>query len=102
VNNRCDPLAALLEFPLERIAYCHIAGGAVLDGLYQDTHQEPVPREVLELAAELVSITGPLPLMLERDGNFPPEPVFFAELDAIADAAGLPRVTPVAGARCIH
>lgn len=99
VNNGRDPLAALLEFPLERIAYCHIAGGAVLDGIYQDTHQEPVPREVLELAGELVRVAGPLPLMLERDGNFPPEPVFLAELDAIADAAGMPRVTPVAGAR---
>ena len=98
VNCGFDPLAALLEFPLERIAYCHIAGGAVLDGLYQDTHQEPVPREVLELAAELVRVTGPLPLMLERDGKFPPEPVFFAELDAIADAAGIPRVTPVTAA----
>jgi uncharacterized protein (UPF0276 family) len=71
----------------------------VLDGLYQDTHQEPVPREVLELAAELVRVTGPLPVMLERDGNFPPEQVFFSELDAIADAAGMPRVTPVAEAR---
>ena len=99
VNNGREPLAALLEFPLERIAYCHIAGGQVLDGLYQDTHQEPVPVEVLDLAAELVRVAGPLPLMLERDGNFPPEPAFFAELDSIADAAGLPRVTPGAAAR---
>ena len=99
VNNGRDPLATLLEFPLERIAYCHIAGGVVLDGLYQDTHQAPVPAEVLELAGELLRVAGPLPLMLERDGNFPPEPVFFAELDAIADAAGMPRVTPGAPAR---
>ena len=97
LNNGRDPLTALREFPLERIAYCHIAGGLLLDGLYQDTHQEPVPPEVLDLAAELLRVSGPLPLMLERDGNFPPEPVFFAELDAIADAAGLPRVTPAAG-----
>lgn len=99
VNNGRDPLAALLEFPLERIAYCHIAGGQVLDGLYQDTHQEPVPQEVLELASELLRVAGALPLMLERDGNFPPEPVLFAELDDIADAAGMPRVTPSAAPR---
>jgi uncharacterized protein (UPF0276 family) len=37
--------------------------------------------------------------MLERDGNFPPEPVLFAELDDIADAAGMPRVTPSAAPR---
>ncbi|WP_267277557.1 DUF692 domain-containing protein [Arthrobacter sp. CDRTa11] len=98
VNHGRDPLAALLEFPLERIAYCHIAGGSVMDGLYQDTHQDPVPREVLELGGELLQSTGPVPLMLERDGKFPPEAVFFAELDAIADAAGLPRVTPGATA----
>ncbi len=102
VNSGRDPLAALLEFPLERIAYCHVAGGQVLDGLYQDTHHEPVPREVLELAAELISVAGPLPLMLERDGNFPPEAVFFAELDGIADATGLPRVTPASAARAAH
>jgi uncharacterized protein (UPF0276 family) len=96
VNNGRDPLVALLEFPLERIAYCHIAGGQVLDGLYQDTHQEPVPPEVLELAGELLKVAGPLPLMLERDGNFPPDPVLYAELDDIADAAGIPRVTPSA------
>ncbi|HJV99890.1 MAG TPA: DUF692 domain-containing protein [Arthrobacter sp.] len=96
VNSGRDPRRALLEFPLERIAYCHIAGGEVLDGLYQDTHQEAVPQDVLKLAGELVRVAGPLPLMLERDGNFPPERVFFAELDEIADAAGLPRVTPAA------
>ena len=97
INHGRDPLPDLLEFPLERIAYCHIAGGRILDGMYQDTHEDAVPPEVLDLAAELLKVTGPLPLMLERDGNFPPEAALFAELDAIADATGLDRVTPGPG-----
>ena len=32
-------------------------------------------------------------MMLERDGNYPPARELFAELDAIADAAGVDRVT---------
>jgi uncharacterized protein (UPF0276 family) len=94
VNLGRDPLADLLEFPLERIAYCHIAGGRILDGMYQDTHEDTVPVEVADLAAELIKIVGPIPLMLERDGNFPPEAALFAELDALATATGLRRITP--------
>jgi uncharacterized protein (UPF0276 family) len=32
-------------------------------------------------------------LLLERDGDYPPAIDLTAELDAIADAAGSPRVT---------
>lgn len=46
-NRGGDPVALLAQFPLERIAYVHVAGGAAHDGLYHDTHTDPVPGEVL-------------------------------------------------------
>ena len=40
--------------PLERVAYVHVAGGAEHDGLYHDTHTDPVPPAVLELVERAV------------------------------------------------
>jgi len=39
-----DPHALLARMPLERVAYAHVAGGAVQHGVYLDTHAHPVPR----------------------------------------------------------
>ncbi|NUR50513.1 MAG: DUF692 domain-containing protein [Hamadaea sp.] len=91
VNRGEDAYALLDALPWERVAYCHVAGGAQIDGLYQDTHTDRVPDDVLRLVAHLA---GRLPaVMLERDGRYPPAAELSAELDAIADAAGLDRVT---------
>lgn len=91
VNRGEDPFELLDALPWERVAYCHIAGGAEIDGLYQDTHTHRVPPEVLDLVS---SLAGRLPaVMLERDGHYPPAADLVTELDAIADAAGLARVT---------
>jgi uncharacterized protein len=92
-NRGEDPLGLLDALPLERVAYAHVAGGSEHDGLYHDTHTDPVPVEVLDLVAELCSRRRPPGLLLERDGRYPPAGELSAELDAIADAAGLPHVT---------
>ncbi len=92
-NRGEDPGATLDRLPLDRVAYVHVAGGAERDGLYHDTHTDPTPPEVLELLRELGSRRTPPAVMLERDGRYPAADVLAAELDAIADAAGLPRVT---------
>jgi uncharacterized protein (UPF0276 family) len=92
-NRGEDPLSLLDEIPLERIAYVHVAGGAEHDGLYHDTHTEAVPAAVLDLLRELCSRHTPPAVMLERDGAYPPAVQLRAELDAIADAAGLDRIT---------
>jgi uncharacterized protein (UPF0276 family) len=92
-NRRAEPTDLLDRLPLERVAYVHVAGGAEHDGLYHDTHTDRVPQAVLELVTALCERHRPPALMLERDGDYPPAPVLRAELDAIADAAGLPRVT---------
>lgn len=98
VNRGTDPVAELAAMPLERVAYCHVAGGSVdHDGLYHDTHAAAVPREVLDLLAvalDLCRARGCDPaVMLERDDHYPAAAEITAELDAIATAAGRPRVT---------
>ncbi|GAA4141152.1 DUF692 domain-containing protein [Actinomadura keratinilytica] len=92
-NRGQDPVALFDRLPLERIAYCHVAGGAEQGGRYHDTHTAPVPAEVLDLVAELCARHRPPGLLLERDGRYPPAAELRAELDAIADAAGMERVT---------
>ena len=92
-NRGTDPLALLDALPLDRVAYVHVAGGAEHDGLYHDTHTEAVPPDVLDLIRELCARHQPPALMLERDGRYPPAAELRAELDAIADASGYPRVT---------
>jgi uncharacterized protein (UPF0276 family) len=93
-NRGEDPLSLVDKLPLERIAYVHVAGGAEHDGLYHDTHTDAVPVEVLELVTALCERHLPPALMLERDGHYPPASTLVTELDAIADAAGLARITP--------
>ncbi len=92
-NRGADPAELLHRLPLDRIAYVHVAGGAEQDGLYHDTHTDPVPEAVLALVRALCALRRPPALMLERDGRYPPAAELRAELDAIAAAAGLPAVS---------
>jgi uncharacterized protein (UPF0276 family) len=92
-NRGTDPIALLDALPLDRVGYVHVAGGAEHDGLYHDTHTSAVPPEVLALVRELCARHRPPALLLERDGHYPAADVLRTELDAIAEASGLPRVT---------
>ncbi|WP_199748126.1 DUF692 domain-containing protein [Actinomadura sp. WAC 06369] len=92
-NRGTDPLDLIDRLPLERVAYCHVAGGEQAGGRYHDTHTAPVPPEVLDLVAELCARHRPPGLLLERDGRYPPAAELRDELDAVADASGHPRVT---------
>jgi uncharacterized protein (UPF0276 family) len=92
-NRGEEPTVLLDRLPLERVAYVHVAGGAEREGLYHDTHTDPVPAEVFALVKELCARRRPPGLLLERDGRYPPADELRAELDALADASGLPRVT---------
>lgn len=87
-NRGTDPVAALDALPLDRIAYVHIAGGAVIDGLYHDTHTHAVPEAVLDLLTAVRDrLPASPPVMLERDGRYPPAATLRAEFDAIASAS---------------
>jgi uncharacterized protein (UPF0276 family) len=92
-NRGTDPLALLDALPLDRVAYCHVAGGAEARGIYHDTHTHPVPAPVLDLVAALCDRRRPPALLLERDGDYPAADTLRAELDAIAAASGYPAVT---------
>nr|WP_245675994.1 DUF692 domain-containing protein [Nocardia niwae] len=97
-NRGRDPLTELLRLPAEHVAYCHVAGGHESGGRYHDTHTDPLRAEVLELVAEFTA-RHRAPIMLERDGNYPPAAELFDELDAIATAAARPLITT--GARAV-
>ncbi|HEU0103308.1 MAG TPA: DUF692 domain-containing protein [Mycobacteriales bacterium] len=91
VNLGLDPLRALDDLPLEAVAYVHVAGGVLRDGIWHDSHAHPVPPQVLDLLAELCA-RAPVPgVLLERDDAYPTDAELAAELASIGgvvDAAG--------------
>lgn len=71
-NHRFDPRAMISKMPLERVVQIHVAGHDESDPeLTIDTHAEPVKNEVYDLLAFTLAKTGPVPVLLERDDNFP-------------------------------
>jgi uncharacterized protein (UPF0276 family) len=100
VNFGADPVAALDALPLSHVAYVHVAGGMLRDGIWHDTHAHPVPTQALDVLAAFVerrSPFGPLPgVLLERDDAYPPDAEMAAELAAIRAVAEGTRV-PEAG-----
>jgi uncharacterized protein (UPF0276 family) len=94
VNLGLDPLAALDRLPLDAVAYLHVAGGVLRDGLWHDTHTRPVPAAVLALLAAVRRRAAVPGVLLERDGNYPSDVVLAAELNSIRNAftgVGAPR-----------
>lgn len=81
VNTGADPRAVLRAYPLERVAMIHLAGGALEDGFYFDTHAHAVPDAVFDLLRDALSRAGPVPVLLERDDGFPSFSALRAELD---------------------
>jgi uncharacterized protein (UPF0276 family) len=108
-TNAGDVLDAL---PLERLAYVHVAGGVERDGIWHDTHTHPVGEPVLalleDLAARMPGASG-LPglpglpgVLLERDGDYPPDAELAGELEAIRNAVLQGTVRRGAGRRARH
>ena len=95
VNHGYDPVEFLLGLPRERVAYFHVAGHYdEAPDLKVDTHGAPVIPGVWSLLEKAYAHFGPVPTLLERDFNFPPVEVLFAELAqirALQSAATTPR-----------
>ncbi len=87
VNLGTDPRTVMDELPLERLAYVHVAGGRERDGIWHDTHTDPVTEPVLDVLAELAARTRIPGVLLERDGDYPADAELAAELAAIRAAA---------------
>ena len=85
-NRGVDPAAQLRQYPVDRLAYVHVAGGEERDGTYHDTHAARVPQGVLDLLEESCAQSDPPGVMLERDDCYPTSAELNHELDAIADA----------------
>jgi uncharacterized protein (UPF0276 family) len=83
LNLGLDPEQALDDLPLEAVAYVHVAGGVLRDGVWHDTHTHPVPPPVLDLLAALCERVNVPGVLLERDGAYPTDAELAAELTAI-------------------
>lgn len=85
-----SPESYIDVYPLSHVGEIHLAGHDRQpdeDGsaLLIDDHAHPVADDVWALYAHVIARTGPLPTLIERDGNVPA----FAELLAEAQRAGL-------------
>lgn len=91
-----DPAAELRRFPLEAVAYVHVAGGEYRGDLYLDTHAHPMVAPVIDLLSDLADLLGDrLPgVMLERDGDVS-EATVRPEYDALTAAMPVPAAVPV-------
>lgn len=74
VNFKFDPRAYIDALPMERVVQIHVAGHAQeAEDLLLDTHAMPIADPVYDLLAYTVErLPRPVPVLLERDGNFPP------------------------------
>jgi uncharacterized protein (UPF0276 family) len=90
-----DPIAFLDQIPIERVRQIHIAGGRwvthTVDGLAErrllDDHLHDVPDPVYQLLVEVAArVSGPLTVILERDGRFPMTSTLLRQLDQARDA----------------
>lgn len=80
-NHGFDPHAYIDALPKQRIVQLHVAGHFVRDdALIIDTHGEAIVPEVYELLEYTLRRTGPVPVLLERDQNFPPWEELMAEV----------------------
>lgn len=94
VNLGLDPAATLDALPLERVAYVHVAGGVLRDGVWHDTHAHPVPPEILDVLGLFANTAaGPLPgVLLERDDAYPSDAEIAGELASIREVLAGDRV----------
>lgn len=85
-NHHYDAKAFIQKLPLDRVAYIHMAGHLQKNPtLIIDTHGEAIIDPVFELFAWTLAHLKPVPVMLERDFNFPDETELLAELKRLRE-----------------
>ncbi len=86
LNHGYDPLEFVRQIPPDRISAIHIAGGKFIsapDGSQRllDDHFHDVPDPVFDLLEETAArATGPLTVILERDGDYPSMDCLLAQI----------------------
>jgi uncharacterized protein (UPF0276 family) len=90
-----DPYLYLDALPLDAIGEIHLAGHRPDpehgDALLIDSHDAPVSEQVWALYDDLLDRTGPVPTLIERDGNLPPFPELMEERERAAALMRTPR-----------
>jgi len=97
-NAGLDPIALVDSYPLESVRMLHVAGGIFEDGFFFDTHAHAVPEDVFALVEHVLAKCGGVPVVLERDGRYPPFSEIAAEvgrLRAMSEAVSS-RALPLA------
>jgi uncharacterized protein (UPF0276 family) len=99
-NHGFDARGFIDRLPLERVVQLHVAGHQLrADGFRIDTHAEPICEEVYALFEYTMQrLARPVPVLLERDDNFPPFSELVAELTRL-DEIYRSALVHVAGAR---
>jgi uncharacterized protein (UPF0276 family) len=83
-NHKQDPQRFLERMPMGRVVQVHVAGHTQRNnGLLIDTHGEAIRDEVYALLHYTLGRVGPVPVLLERDQNFPTFDVLRAELSRL-------------------
>jgi uncharacterized protein (UPF0276 family) len=83
-NHGFDARTMIEKMPLGNVVQIHVAGHDDSDpDLLVDTHAEAVKAEVYELLAFALARTGPVPIVLERDDQFPSWDELVGEIRAL-------------------
>jgi uncharacterized protein (UPF0276 family) len=85
-NHGLDPIDWIDGLPLAAVGQIHLAGHSQGEHGLIDMHDAPVDPAVWALYAEVIRRTGPVPTMIERDGNIP-------SLEELAGELALARAT---------
>lgn len=81
-NHGYDAGEFLDRYPLERVSQIHLAGGFLTEeGLWEDSHSEPVMEPVWELYEEVIRRTKCEIVILERDSKFHPFDRVMGDID---------------------
>ena len=83
-NHGEDPRVILAKMPLDRVVQIHVAGHYYEEpDFILDTHAEPLCDDVYDLLAWTLERTGRVPVLLERDDEFPPFDELYAEVERL-------------------
>ena len=83
-NHKYDAKEFIKKLPLDKVAYIHMAGHLqVADDLIIDTHGENIIDPVFDLFDFTIHNIKPVPVLLERDFNFPEFPELQGELNRL-------------------
>jgi hypothetical protein len=91
VNFGLDPAATLDRLPLSEVAYVHVAGGVLRDGIWHDTHAHPVTDEILDILAALAGRVAPPGVLLERDDAYPSD-AYPSDAELAAELSSIRKV----------